>query len=134
MTRLQKIQLKMSECRQAINTLLDVENRTEEQQADLERRTGEIQQCEPELRAAIAAEPDPITGVLAHVESGGWLQVETEAGVVMVRPEAVATVRLWETVERESHGLNQQNAVALLRMLGPDVARSVFAEATGEQA
>ena len=38
----------------------------------------------------------------------------------MVRPEAVATVRLWETVERESHGLNRQNAVALLRMLGPD--------------
>lgn len=59
MTRLQKIQLKMSECRQAINTLLDVENRTDEQQADLEKRTGEIQQCEPELRAAIAAEPDP---------------------------------------------------------------------------
>ena len=59
MTRLQKIQLKMSACRQAINTLLDVENRTEEQQADLERRTGEIQQCEPELRAALAAEPDP---------------------------------------------------------------------------
>ena len=43
MTRLQKILLKMSEHRQALNTLLDAENRTDEQQADLEKRTGEIQ-------------------------------------------------------------------------------------------
>ena len=57
MTRLQKIQLKMSEYRQALNTLLDAENRTDEQQADLEKRTGEIRGMEPELRAAIAAEP-----------------------------------------------------------------------------
>ena len=57
MTRLQKTLLKMSEHRQAINTLLDAENRTDEQQADLEKRTGEIQGLEPELRASLAAEP-----------------------------------------------------------------------------
>ena len=61
MTNLQKIQLAMSEKRQRLNELLGiVETRSEEQQAELETLTGEIQKLEPELRAAIAAEPDPV--------------------------------------------------------------------------
>lgn len=61
MTTSQKIQIRLSECRQKLNELLDVETRSDEQQAELERLTGEVQKLEPELRAAIAAEPDPQT-------------------------------------------------------------------------
>ena len=53
----------MSECRQKINGLLLLDTRSEEQQADLERLTGDIQKFEPELRAAIASEPDTETRV-----------------------------------------------------------------------
>ena len=61
MTKTQKIQLAMSEKRQRLNELLGiVETRSEEQQGELETLTGEIQKLEPELRAAIAAEPDPV--------------------------------------------------------------------------
>ena len=60
MTASQRITVKLSEARQAINTLLGVDKRTDEQQADLEARTAEIQKLEPELRAALAAEPDPV--------------------------------------------------------------------------
>ena len=54
-----KITIRLSECRQALNTLLAVETRSAEQTAELEKLTGEVQKLEPELRAAIAAEPDP---------------------------------------------------------------------------
>ena len=51
----------MSEKRQRLNELLGiVETRSEEQQGELETLTGEIQKLEPEMRAAIAAEPDPV--------------------------------------------------------------------------
>ena len=61
MTKTQKIQLAMSEKRQRLNELLGiVETRSEEQQSELETLTGEIQKLEPELRAAIAAAPDPV--------------------------------------------------------------------------
>ena len=36
-----------------------MDDRTDEQQAELEKLTGEVQKLEPEMRAAIAAEPDP---------------------------------------------------------------------------
>ena len=61
MTPSQRITIRLSECRQKLNELLGVENRSDEQQAELERLTGEVQTLEPELRAAIAAEPDPQT-------------------------------------------------------------------------
>ena len=59
MTKAQTITIRLSECRQKINDLLGVEDRSADQQAELETLTGEIQKLEPELRAAIAAEPDP---------------------------------------------------------------------------
>ena len=61
MTASQKIQIKLSEHRQKLNTLLGVETRDEAQQTELERLTGEVQALEPKLRAALAAEPDPQT-------------------------------------------------------------------------
>ena len=59
MTKSQKITIRLSECRQKLNELLQVDDRTDEQQAELEKLTGEVQKLEPEMRAAIAAEPDP---------------------------------------------------------------------------
>ena len=58
MTILQKLQLRQSEIREKLNTLLGLETRTEEQGAELEKLTGEGQKLEPELRAAIIAAPD----------------------------------------------------------------------------
>ena len=61
MTILQKLQLRQSEIRQAINALLGNDSRTDEQGAELEKLTGEGQGLEVELRAAIVAAPDPET-------------------------------------------------------------------------
>ena len=63
MTKVQSITVKLSECRQKLNDLLGVEGRSADQQTELETLTGEVQKLEPELRAAIAAEPDPETRV-----------------------------------------------------------------------
>ena len=61
MTNLQRVQIVLSEKRQRLNELLGiVETRSEAQQGELETLTGEIQKLEPELRAVIAAEPDPV--------------------------------------------------------------------------
>ena len=90
MTNSQRITVRLSECRQAINTLLDVEERSDEQQAELEKLTGEVQKLEPELRAAIAAEPDPQTTIVdgddpetrerlelrGKLSLGGWLAAQ----------------------------------------------------------
>ena len=59
MTSLQKLQIRQSEIRQSINELLGNDARTEDEQAELEKLTGEGQALEVELRAAIVAEPDP---------------------------------------------------------------------------
>ena len=59
MTAVQTIQIRLSECRQRLNTLLQVETRSAEEQTEMEALTTEVSAKEPELRAAIAAEPDP---------------------------------------------------------------------------
>ena len=59
MTILQTLQVRQSEIREAINTLLSLETRTEEQDAELVKLTGEGQKIEPEIRAALVAEPAP---------------------------------------------------------------------------
>ena len=59
MTKSQEIQLKLSSCRQRLNELLQVETRSDEEQTEMETLTNEVSLREPELRAALAAEPDP---------------------------------------------------------------------------
>ena len=59
MTRVQSLTLKLSETREKINGLLDIEERSDEQNAELSTLTAEAQRIEPELRAAIVAEGDP---------------------------------------------------------------------------
>ena len=59
MTAAQTIQIRLSTCRQRLNELLQVETRSTEEQTELEALTTEVGAKEPELRAALAAEPDP---------------------------------------------------------------------------
>ena len=59
MTALQKLQIRQSEIREKINTLLGLETRTEEQDGELVKLTAEGTKIEPEIRAAIVASPDP---------------------------------------------------------------------------
>ena len=59
MTAAQTIQLKLSSCRQRLNELLQVETRSAEEQTEMETLTNEVSVQEPELRAALAATPDP---------------------------------------------------------------------------
>ena len=56
MTAAQTIQIRLSECRQRLNTLLQTETRSTEEQSELETLTAEVSKREPELRAALAAE------------------------------------------------------------------------------
>ena len=59
MTVAQTIQIRLSSCRQRLNELLGVETRSAEEQTEMEALTNEVSAKEPELRAALAAEPDP---------------------------------------------------------------------------
>ena len=58
MTPAQTIQIRLSTCRQRLNELLQVETRSAEQQTEMEALTKEVSVKEPELRAALAAEPN----------------------------------------------------------------------------
>ena len=58
MTAAQQIQLKLSSCRQRLNEILQVETRSYEETAELEKLTAEVSKHEPALRAALAAEDD----------------------------------------------------------------------------
>ena len=59
MTAAQTLMLKLSSARQRLNELLQVETRSAEEQTEMETLTAEVSVKEPELRAALAAEPDP---------------------------------------------------------------------------
>ena len=59
MTNLQKLQFKKSEIGEAINALLGNDARSDGQEKELVTLTGEGQRLEPEIRAALVAEPDP---------------------------------------------------------------------------
>ena len=60
MTAKQKIELKMSESRSKLNALLDValEERTDDQKGEIGSLSESLQTLEPELRAALLAEPE----------------------------------------------------------------------------
>ena len=60
MTAKQKIELRMSEARSKLNALLDVaiEERSDDQKAEIVSLSESLQSLEPELRAALLAEPE----------------------------------------------------------------------------
>ena len=83
MTALQKKLLRQSEIRQAINSLLGNDDRTEEQDAELVTLTDEGTAIEPEIRAAIVAEPDPQTTITAanDPETRERLEIRSKTGL-----------------------------------------------------
>jgi len=62
MTRIQRLQVRQSECRQRINELLDKANRadglSDDENTELDKLTREVQDLEPKLRAALVADAD----------------------------------------------------------------------------
>ena len=68
MTILQKLQIRKSELSEKINALLVLETRSEEQDGELVKLTTAGQKIEPEIRAAIIAEPDPETTITDTVD------------------------------------------------------------------
>ena len=58
MTKLQKLQIRQSEIRERLNSLLGLETRSEEQTTELKTLTAEGSALEPEIRASIIAAPD----------------------------------------------------------------------------
>ena len=86
MTAVQTIQIRLSECRQRLNTLLQAEDRTDEQQTEMETLTTEVGVKEPELRAALASEPDPqevVTTGAAEVRELAQLTERANVGSIL---------------------------------------------------
>ena len=81
MTILQKLQLKQSEIREKLNSLLGLETRTEDQDKELTTLTAEGQKIEPEIRAAIIAAPDPeeVTTITVDPELRERLELRSKA-------------------------------------------------------
>ena len=82
MTVLQKLQIKKSSISEKINSLLGLETRTEDQDAELVKLTEEGTAIEPEIRAAIVASPDPDeTRVEGDAETRELAQLTERANV-----------------------------------------------------
>ena len=92
MTPVQTLQIRLSSCRQRLNELLGVETRSAEEQTELEALTGEVSKKEPELRAAIAAEPDPqeVVTDTGDPETRERLELRSRTGVADFISAAVA--------------------------------------------
>ena len=90
MTKLQEIQLKQSELREKLNTLLNVETRTEAQETELRELTTQAQATEAELRAALVSEPPADEGTPAvDAEHRERVALATDARVGAVIAAAV---------------------------------------------
>ena len=71
MTKLHELQLKQSEIREKLNTLLGKEARTEVEDAELRELTDQAQKLEPEIRAALVAEGDDERAAREAAEAAG---------------------------------------------------------------
>ena len=83
MTVLQQLQIKQSTIRESINSLLSNDSRTEDEQGELVKLTSEGQTIEPEIRAAIVAEPDPETTITdtSDPETRERLEIRSKTGL-----------------------------------------------------
>ena len=83
MTKSQSIMIRLSTCRQQLNELLGVEDRSAEQHTEMEALTKEVSLKEPELRAALAAEPDPqeVTTANGGSESRERSEIRSRTGL-----------------------------------------------------
>ena len=81
MTALQRLQIEQSEVRQRLNELLAEDKLTEEQRSELSTLTGRMQEIEVELRAAIIAEPAPVTTNAPASEDRDRIELRSKASV-----------------------------------------------------
>ena len=83
MTVLQQLQVKQSEIREAINALLGLDARTEEQAAELLTFTAAAQELEPSIRAALIAAPDPqeVTTATGDSETRERIELRAKTGI-----------------------------------------------------
>lgn len=81
MTALQRLQLEQSEIREKINGLLALDTLTDEQRGELGTLTTRGQEIEPEIRAALVAEPEPqpTDGAPADAETRERLELRGRA-------------------------------------------------------
>ena len=120
MTVLQKLQVKQSEIREKINTLLGLESRTQEQDADLVKLTGEGTAIEPEIRAAIVAEPDPLEVVTTgdpEARELAQLTAKSNMGAILLAVTEKRHCLGAELELQQAHGLTEnQIPLSLLRV------------------
>ena len=81
MTPKQRLQLEQSEKRQRLNILLAEDQLSDKQRSELDDLTKRMQQLEPELRAAIIAEPDPVTSPAADNSDRDRLELRSKVSV-----------------------------------------------------
>ena len=85
LTILQKLLLRQSTVREGINSILgvDLSTRTAEQDNELTKLTTEAQKIEPEIRAAILAEPDPqeVVTLTGDPETRERLELRSKTGL-----------------------------------------------------
>ncbi len=74
MTASQKSTIKLSSARQKLNELLAIEERSEEQNTELETLTDSVQSLEPELRASIAAAGEDVVETTVETPEGRELR------------------------------------------------------------
>lgn len=81
MTHRQRLEIEASETRQKIRELLDLGELDTEQRAELDTLTKRAQEIEPELRAAIVAEPDPVTSEAPPTADRDRLELRSKVSV-----------------------------------------------------
>ena len=81
MTPKQRLQLEQSEKRQRLNDLLAEDQLSDEQRSEMDDFTKRMQQIEVELRAAIIAEPDPVTSPASDSTDRDRLELRSKASV-----------------------------------------------------
>ena len=99
MSPLQKLQVRQSEIREKINTLLGNDKRSETEQSELETLTTEGQKLEPEIRAALIAQPDPEE--TQTVENG---DAETRELAQLTKTASVGDILLATFEKRKTEG------------------------------
>jgi len=77
----QRLQIEQSEKRQRLDDLLAAEKLSDEQRSELDDLTKRMREIEVELRAAIVAEPDPVTSPAQATEDRNRLELRSRASV-----------------------------------------------------
>ena len=131
MTRKQKLLLEQSEKRQKINELLDKEDRSADENTELETLTARMQAMEPELRAAIVAEGETETRAATEFGADGQGPAELRALIAGASVGDIFTAVVehrataGQTAELQTHYGLGANSIPLALLRGPVESRAV---------